>query len=185
MSSRPQKKSEMNHFLADGMSIEKPHPHDILSGRGGASNNHMGNKIFRTICEHNKELYATLPRTKKLPVAVRVVEAVRLRDPPGRFLERKKKDKLWYEVTERRAVEKTAQAMREKVHKAIRLPRNEIPAGFVHLLGEEAEADEVKTIFDATKEKVATSERDLPRGVEKVPSGKVLEPSGKVMSRIH
>ena len=114
MSSRPQKKSEMNHFLTGGMSIEKPHPHDILSGRGGASNNHMGNKIYRTVCEHNKELYATLPRNEKLPVAVRIVEAVRSRDPPGRFLERKKEDKLWYEVTEKRAVDKTAQALREK-----------------------------------------------------------------------
>ena len=140
MSSRPQKKSEMNHFLAGGMSIEKPHPHDILSGRGGASNNHMGNKIYRTVCEHNKELYATLPRNEKLPVAVRIVEAVRSRDPPGRFLERKKEDKLWYEVTEKRAVDKTAQALREKVHKAIMLPLDEIPVNFVHLVGKDTEA---------------------------------------------
>ena len=140
MSSRPPKKSEMNHFLAGGMSIEKPHPHDILSGRGGASNNHMGNKIYRTVCEHNKELYATLPRNEKLPVAVRIVEAVRSRDPPGRFLERKKEDKLWYEVTEKRAVDKTAQALREKVHKAIMLPLDEIPVNFVHLVGKETEA---------------------------------------------
>ena len=140
MSSRPQKKSEMNHFLAGGMSIEKPHPHDILSGRGGASNNHMGNKIYRTVCEHNKELYATLPRNEKLPVAVRIVEAVRSRDPPGRFLERKKEDKLWYEVTEKRAVDKTAQALREKVHKAIMMPLDEIPVDFVDLVGKETEA---------------------------------------------
>ena len=143
----------MNHFLAGGMSIEKPHPHDILSGRGGISNNHMGNKIFRTVCEHNKVLYATFPRNEKLHVAVRLVEAVRSRDPPGRFLERKKEDKLWYEVTEKRAVDKTAQALREKVHKAIRLPRDEIPAEFVHLLEEEAEASEVEAAFDAAKKK--------------------------------
>ena len=189
-----------NHFLPGGIGIKKPHPHDILSGRGGISNNHMGNKIFRTVCEHNKELYATFPRNEKLHVAVRLVEAVRSRDPPGRFLERKKGDKLWYEVTEKRVVEKTAQAMREKVHKAIRLPRDEIPAEFVHLLEEEAEASEVEAAFDAAKKKKAVEleaaserhpfedfctsqpeqflaqaakkpQRDLPQDVQKVPSG--------------
>eukprot|EP00563_Minutocellus_polymorphus_P005299 CAMPEP_0181042778 /NCGR_PEP_ID=MMETSP1070-20121207/12339_1 /TAXON_ID=265543 /ORGANISM="Minutocellus polymorphus, Strain NH13" /LENGTH=503 /DNA_ID=CAMNT_0023121029 /DNA_START=134 /DNA_END=1645 /DNA_ORIENTATION=- len=138
--SRPRKKSEMNHFLPGGFGIDKPHPHDILSGRGGASNNHMGNKIYRTVCEHNKGLYAAAPRNEKLPIAVRIVEAVRSRDPPGRFLERKKEDKLWYEVTEKRAVDKTAQALREKVHKAIMLRLGEIPEDFADLVGEETEA---------------------------------------------
>ena len=156
--------NSMNHFLPGGIGIEKPHPHDILSGRGGISNNHMGNKIFRTVCEHNKELYATFPRNEKLHVAVRLVEAVRSRDPPGRFLERKKGDKLWYEVTERRVVDKTAQALREKVHKAIRLPRDEIPAEFVHLLEEEAEASEVEVIFNAAQKKALESVRGyIPR----------------------
>ena len=138
--SRPLKKSEMNHFLPGGIGIETPHPHDILSGRGGASNNHMGNKIYRTVCEHNKGLYAAAPRNEKLPIAVRIVEAVRSRYPPGRFLERRKEDKLWYEVTERRAIDKTAQALREKVHKAIMLPLGEIPEDFAHLVGEDTEA---------------------------------------------
>ena len=156
--------NRINHFLPGGIGIEKPHPHDILSGRGGISNNHMGNKIFRTVCEHNKELYATFPRNEKLHVAVRLVEAVRSRDPPGRFLERKKGDKLWYEVTERRVVDKTAQALREKVHKAIRLPRDEIPAEFVHLLEEEAEASEVEVIFNAAQKKALESVRGyIPR----------------------
>lgn len=138
--SRPIKKSEMNHFLPGGLGIETPHPHDILSGRGGASNNHMGNKIYRTVCEHNKGLYAAAPRNEKLPIAIQIVEAVRSRRPPGRFLERKKEDKLWYEVTEKRAIDKTAQALREKVHKAIMLPLEEIPQDFAHLVGEETEA---------------------------------------------
>ena len=186
MSSRPQKKSEMNHFLPGGIGIQKPHPHDILSGRGGASNNHMGNKIYRTVCEHNKELYATLPRNEKLPVAVRIVEAVRSRDPPGRFLERKKEDKLWYEVTEKRAVDKTAQALREKVHKAIRLPRNEIPADFVHLLEEKIGDDEA--VFDAVKKKkavelVAASERHLFQDSCKSRSEKCLAQAAKKGSK--
>ena len=138
--SRSLKKSEMNHFLPGGLGIETPHPHDILSGRGGASNNHMGNKIYRTVCEHNKGLYAAAPRNEKLPIAVAIVEAVRSRDPPGRFLERKKEDKLWYEVNDKRAIDKTAQALREKVHKAIMLPLGEIPEEFGHLVGEESEA---------------------------------------------
>ena len=171
--SRSLKKSEMNHFLPGGLGIETPHPHDILSGRGGASNNHMGNKIYRTVCEHNKGLYAAAPRNEKLPIAVAIVEAVRSRCPPGRFLERRKEDKLWYEVTEKRAIDKTAQALREKVHKAIMLPLGEIPEDFAHLVGEETEA----AALAAAEQAAAGAPAPKPRSAAAATRTKKRKPS--------
>lgn len=130
-----------DHFKPDAVGLSDPHPHDILAGRGGASNNHMGNKIYRTIVEHNKSLYSAAERHSKLPYAIAIVDAIEERNPPGRFLDKKEKgDDLWYEVTRKRAIDKTAQALREKVHKAIMLPLSEIPEDFAHLVGEESEA---------------------------------------------
>jgi hypothetical protein len=50
-----------------------------------------------------------------LLVAKAIVQAVQQQDPPGRFLERAhKKDAVWLQITYKRAVEKTSQALREK-----------------------------------------------------------------------
>mmetsp|Transcript_35454 Transcript_35454/g.77655 ORF Transcript_35454/g.77655 Transcript_35454/m.77655 type:complete len:402 (-) Transcript_35454:616-1821(-) len=128
-------------FRPDAVGLSDPHPHDILLGRGGASNNHLGNKIYRTVVEHNKPLYGAAERHSKQPYAIAIVDAIEARNPPGRFLDHKKKgDGLWYEVTRQRAIDKTAQALREKVHKAKMLPLSEIPEDFAHLVGEESEA---------------------------------------------
>lgn len=42
------------------------------------------------------------------------MQAVQAQDPPGRFLERNKKDKMWYSVSYKKAVDKTSQGLREK-----------------------------------------------------------------------
>lgn len=47
-------------------------------------------------------------------VSKAIVQAVQAQDPPGRFLERNKKDKLWYAVSYKKAVDKTSQGLREK-----------------------------------------------------------------------
>mmetsp|Transcript_9610 Transcript_9610/g.14438 ORF Transcript_9610/g.14438 Transcript_9610/m.14438 type:complete len:104 (+) Transcript_9610:372-683(+) len=37
-----------------GQGIVTPHPHDVLCGRGGATNNHVGNANYRKLVNHNK-----------------------------------------------------------------------------------------------------------------------------------
>ena len=120
--------------------IANPHKHDVLLGRGGASNHHHGNAVFRSVVSKTRPMYRRVPKHQKIIVARSIVHAVGRQDPPGRFLERKitkakgarggakngggkkgkkggakdKEDNLWYEVPFGRAVEKAKQALRER-----------------------------------------------------------------------
>lgn len=45
---------------------------------------------------------------------MKIVEYIRSLDPPGRFLKRDETTNLWNDVGEKKAIEKTRQALREK-----------------------------------------------------------------------
>jgi len=94
------------------------HPHDVLCGRGGQSNNHPGNEWFRRLVRSNRALYRSCPKHTKLLVAKAIVQAVQQQDPPGRFIrlgESKVSTKdVWESITYTQAVNKTSQALREK-----------------------------------------------------------------------
>jgi len=87
--------------------------HDILCGRGGLTNHHKGNKRFRDIVALHRPDYVRAPKIQKPSVARVIVRAIRNGDPPGRFL-RKEKSGLWIDIGDKRAAEKTSQALREK-----------------------------------------------------------------------
>src|SRR6476660_1978228 len=93
--------------------IESPHSHDVLCGRGGGSNSHVGNMHWRMLVAANKELYVTLPKKQKLLLSMSIVNAVRSQTPPGRFLQKDAKSELYFDVGDQRAQEKTSQALRE------------------------------------------------------------------------
>ena len=99
-----------NYPLKD---IHAPHPHDVLCGRGGGTNNHVGNSHWRMLVAANKQLYVTLPKRQKMLLSRSIVNAVRSQNPPGRFLQKEAKSDLWYDVGDQRAQEKTSQALRE------------------------------------------------------------------------
>lgn len=99
-----------NYPLRD---IPAPHPHDVLCGRGGGTNNHVGNSHWRMLVAANKQLYVTLPKRQKMLLSRSIVNAVRSQNPPGRFLQKDTKSDLWYDVGDQRAQEKTSQALRE------------------------------------------------------------------------
>ncbi|KAI2512181.1 hypothetical protein MHU86_2268 [Fragilaria crotonensis] len=83
---------------------------DVLCGRGGATNNHVGNKMFRSMVnEHQAEYLAAKKRDKAL-VSQRIVRLIRQNG--GRFL-RRTDDGLWTDVGDKKATEKTSQALRE------------------------------------------------------------------------
>lgn len=94
--------------------IIAPNSNDCLYGRGGATNHHPGNKKYRQLVNSKKEEYLSSLRTEKPQVAMSVVHAWRAMKPPGRFLEQDKKTKLWSDVGDEKAREKTSQALREK-----------------------------------------------------------------------
>jgi hypothetical protein len=47
-SKQPSSADEINENEFSGEPIQKPHRHDVLSGRGNFYNNHPGNEYFRS-----------------------------------------------------------------------------------------------------------------------------------------
>lgn len=97
--------------------IRTPHPHDVLSGRGGGINGHGGNVQFREWVRVRKNDYNLAPsKVEKARVAQEVIQLVRQQDPPGRFLQKDTSAGIgnwWVELDEDRVVAKTSQALRE------------------------------------------------------------------------
>ena len=94
--------------------IEKPHSNDVLCGRGGSSNRHLGNMHFRELVAANKKTYVSLTKKQKMLVARKIVETVHNTEPAGRFLAKDLDTGLWYDIGLPRSLEKTSQALREK-----------------------------------------------------------------------
>lgn len=59
---------------------------DVICGRGGAINNHPGNKRFRSYINELKYQYLNEPKQTKPEVAMRVLTLIKKSNPPGRFL---------------------------------------------------------------------------------------------------
>lgn len=95
------------------INITVPHAHDVLCGRGAGITKHEGNKRWRELIRINRERYTALPRNQRPIVAESIVKTVRSLTPPGRFLSKDAATQLWYDIGDDRAVEKTAQAMRD------------------------------------------------------------------------
>jgi hypothetical protein len=93
--------------------IETPHDHDVLSGRGNFVNYHTGNEHFRALVRKHKVAYVACPKPQKGKFSQMIVDEIKQRDPPGRFLKQDSKTKLWYDIGEKKALDKTRQALRE------------------------------------------------------------------------
>lgn len=92
---------------------------DVLCGRGGSALRHPGNRTYRQLVNMNKPLYSTCLKAEKLKISRSVVAAIR--EQNGRFLERASgadpegegREGSWYDIGDKKAVEKTSQALRE------------------------------------------------------------------------
>jgi hypothetical protein len=94
--------------------IREPHDHDVLFGRGGGTNHHPGNKDYRKTVEDRKFDYVVSKRLEKPLVSLEIIRQRRALVPPGRFLKLDEKSGLWNDVGDKKAREKTSQALREK-----------------------------------------------------------------------
>lgn len=90
--------------------------YDILCGRGGLTNHHKGNKRFRDVVTLHRPDYVRAPKIQKPSVARVIVRAIRNGDPPGRFLRKDDKSGKWIDIGDKKAAEKTSQALREKTN---------------------------------------------------------------------
>ena len=102
-------------------------PHDVLCGRGGLTNSHVGNKQFRKICSEYQLEYLQAKKNDKKTIAQRVVGQIHAMG--GRFLQQGHHPPQssscssvssssvgttwWVEVPSKKALEKTSQALRE------------------------------------------------------------------------
>lgn len=94
--------------------VEYPGMNDVMCGRGGGTNNHVGNIRFRQLINEHKLRYLAAPKIDKPKVAMEVVQMWRRLDPPGRFLAKTAGEKFWNEVGDKKAREKASQCLRER-----------------------------------------------------------------------
>jgi len=96
------------------------HNNDIIGGRGSLPLRHPGNISYRKIVNSNKQAYIKSMKNDKLRLSRSIVAAIR--ETGGRFLERVtpyNKDEdgrtpvAYRDIGDRRAIEKTSQALRE------------------------------------------------------------------------
>ena len=99
-------------FAASLVHAKEPSQFDVLCGRGGAINKHVGNRMYRRVVEHNKAIYRDMPKRYRVLVGESIVQCIR--NNGGRFLHSGKSGE-WKEISFRKAVAKTSQALREKI----------------------------------------------------------------------
>ncbi len=94
--------------------IEVTHNHDVLSGRGNNINSHSGNRYFRSLVNKLKVEYVATQKAEKGMFAKLIVTQIRGLNPPGRFLKQNPDTGLWDDIGDKKAVDKTRQALREQ-----------------------------------------------------------------------
>lgn len=121
-----QQQAMMNHPALAGASLAEPrtqdidHPgmNDVMCGRGGGTNNHIGNIRFRQLVNGHKLRYLAATKSEKPMVSREVVTIWRSLVPPGRFLKQQTsadgKSGLWSDVGDKKAREKASQCLRER-----------------------------------------------------------------------
>ncbi len=127
------------------------HPQDVLFGRGGLTNHHIGNLRYRDIISIHRQDYIQAHKTEKPNVARRIVKAIRTGLNPGRFL-RKGEDGKWHQVSDKQAAWKASQALREKTRwSSMRQDKN----------GPESLAEAVATVDSSSDQNVVVGHHDV------------------------
>lgn len=83
---------------------------DVLLGRGGKSNNHLGNQLYLSDKNHLQPRYFAATKAEKTAIAQELVEMVHARG--GRFVKNEGNDQ-WREVDHSHARKKSSQSLRE------------------------------------------------------------------------
>lgn len=100
--------------------IQVPGVNDVMCGRGGGTNNHIGNIRFRQLVNGHKLRYLAATKSEKPMVSKEVVTIWRGLQPPGRFLQQDKKVSnqpgggTWSDIGDKKAREKASQCLRER-----------------------------------------------------------------------
>jgi hypothetical protein len=72
-------------------------PMNVLTGRGGLSQNHIGtNRVSRRLVDLNRKIYQALTRPVQEKLVHSIVQAIR--NKCGRFLKYQSETKAWIEI---------------------------------------------------------------------------------------
>ncbi|CAB9497068.1 expressed unknown protein [Seminavis robusta] len=98
--------------------INHPGMNDVMFGRGGDTNYHIGNNSFRHLVESFSDQYwAAKNRKEKSSIIGLIINGWRTQDPPGRFLAKtdpaKGDDSLWHDVGDQVAGRKASKILSE------------------------------------------------------------------------
>jgi hypothetical protein len=95
--------------------IMEPHSNDILMGRGGKNNQHVGNERLRGLARLQCASYRQASKKGKSVISRDLVRQVRMMNPPGRFLKRNADTGEFEDVGDDVAREKASQVLRDAV----------------------------------------------------------------------
>jgi hypothetical protein len=93
--------------------VEDPRETDVLFGAG--ARRHPGNKTYWKLMKSNLDHYIISPYGARSMISRSIVEGIK--DQNGRFLEQDPKTAVWFEISEKRAIEKTSHALSNKKYK--------------------------------------------------------------------
>ncbi len=93
--------------------VNDPRQTDVLFGPG--ARRHPGNKTYWRLMKMNLDHYIISPYGARSMISRSIVQGIR--DQKGRFLEQDPKTAIWYEISDKRAVEKTSHALSNKKYK--------------------------------------------------------------------
>lgn len=93
--------------------VNDPKPTDVLFGAG--SRRHAGNKSYWDLMKQNLSNYMISPYGARSVISRNIVNGIKSLD--GRFLEQDVDTGAWYEISDKRAIEKTSHALSNKKYK--------------------------------------------------------------------
>ena len=93
--------------------VNDPRPTDVLFGPG--ARRHLGNKTYWKLMKMNLDQYAISPYGTRSVISRSIVHGIR--EQSGRFLEQDPKTAIWYEISDKRAIDKTSHALSNKKYK--------------------------------------------------------------------
>lgn len=93
----------------------QPNENDILLGRGGNNNKHVGNAQLRRLVQMHCGAYKKSNKKAKSAIAWELVKYIQNLSPPGRFLRKDPETNEWQIVDDKIAKEKMNQSLRDAV----------------------------------------------------------------------
>jgi len=100
--------------------IVQPRETDIICARGGAALQHAGNQTYRRLVNLNKGLYMTSLKTEKKKISQSIVAVIR--EQKGRFLQRDDNKGVWFDIGDKKAVEKTSHELEKSNGRIVSVP---------------------------------------------------------------